>query len=333
MKKIFLPAVVALLSFSAVADSHNMPFMGVHLGYSHQEADSGDRDGVNTGVKGLYSFQGSKWFFDPGLGFQIEALNGHEDILTTSAFGEVDARYKFSDSFSFGPMTSLQFGGNQSRNDTDNGSYTLWLAGVRGMIHMNQDGGRPWRIEMNVQRSFAGDDDNELYSVNLGVQFGFPWEKEAKPAQCAPCVHPEKKPDVQVRLRPSKVHFDFDSAEVKEADQNRLGDLSRVIKKRQQDIELIRVEGHADERGSHEYNQNLSERRAMSVKNQLVKNGIMEKKIEAKGYGETRPRDTRSNEAAWAKNRRTDIKFYGLKKDTEQFKRELREASSVEEAK
>lgn len=57
----------------------------------------------------------------------------------------------------------------------------------------------------------------------------------------------------------------------------------------------------------------------------------MEQKIEAKGYGESRPLDPGHNEDAWAKNRRTDIKFYGLKKDQEQFKKELREASSSEE--
>ena len=52
---------------------------------------------------------------------------------------------------------------------------------------------------------------------------------------------------------------------------------------------MIEVGGHTDIRGSDEYNQTLSEKRADAVKNQLINNGVMARRIKAVGYGESRP--------------------------------------------
>ncbi|MGA1845109.1 MAG: peptidoglycan-associated lipoprotein Pal [bacterium] len=67
----------------------------------------------------------------------------------------------------------------------------------------------------------------------------------------------------------------------------------------------FQVEGHCDERGTKEYNLALGERRAQSVKNYLLSLGIPEKNISTISYGEEMPVDPRSNEEAWAKNRRS----------------------------
>lgn len=66
----------------------------------------------------------------------------------------------------------------------------------------------------------------------------------------------------------------------------------------------ITVEGHCDERGSHSYNNKLGKRRASSVKEFLVKNGIKSSKVRVKTYGESKPVDLGHDESAWAKNRR-----------------------------
>jgi peptidoglycan-associated lipoprotein len=68
--------------------------------------------------------------------------------------------------------------------------------------------------------------------------------------------------------------------------------------------ESIIIEGHCDERGTNEYNLALGDRRAESVKSFLVDLGIDEKRMKTTSYGEERPLDAQSNEAAWAKNRR-----------------------------
>jgi len=64
------------------------------------------------------------------------------------------------------------------------------------------------------------------------------------------------------------------------------------------------VEGHADERGTRDYNLALGERRANAAKNYLVSLGVSENRLRTVSYGEERPVATGSTESAWARNRR-----------------------------
>ena len=64
------------------------------------------------------------------------------------------------------------------------------------------------------------------------------------------------------------------------------------------------VQGHADERGTRDYNLALGERRANAAKNYLVSLGIAESRLRTVSYGEERPAATGANDAAWARNRR-----------------------------
>jgi peptidoglycan-associated lipoprotein len=66
----------------------------------------------------------------------------------------------------------------------------------------------------------------------------------------------------------------------------------------------VTVEGHADERGTREYNLALGERRANSVRNYMIALGVEPNRVSTISYGKERPVDPASNEAAWAKNRR-----------------------------
>jgi tRNA(Ser,Leu) C12 N-acetylase TAN1 len=66
----------------------------------------------------------------------------------------------------------------------------------------------------------------------------------------------------------------------------------------------LRIDGHADERGSDEYNLVLSKRRAAEAKRYLVQQGIDGARIDTEGYGEEQPLDPGNNESAWAMNRR-----------------------------
>lgn len=66
----------------------------------------------------------------------------------------------------------------------------------------------------------------------------------------------------------------------------------------------VTVEGHADERGTREFNLALGERRANAAKEYLVNNGVPASRIETTSYGKERPAVVGSNEAAWSQNRR-----------------------------
>ena len=73
----------------------------------------------------------------------------------------------------------------------------------------------------------------------------------------------------------------------------------------------VRLEGHADERGSREYNVALSERRAQSVKQFMDLKGVGSEQNQTVAYGEELPVDPGHTEAAWSKNRRVEIKYIG----------------------
>ncbi len=69
----------------------------------------------------------------------------------------------------------------------------------------------------------------------------------------------------------------------------------------------VRLEGHADERGSREYNMALGERRANAVRDFLVLQGVDSGLIETVSYGEERPASIGSDESSWSMNRRVEL--------------------------
>jgi outer membrane protein OmpA-like peptidoglycan-associated protein len=85
--------------------------------------------------------------------------------------------------------------------------------------------------------------------------------------------------------------------------------LSAIVELARQHPEWIgiRIEGHADQRGDAEFNQQLSERRAANVRKALIKLGIPEALIESAGYGASRPRDKRDDDEAYQRNRRVEF--------------------------
>ena len=72
---------------------------------------------------------------------------------------------------------------------------------------------------------------------------------------------------------------------------------------------IVTLEGHADERGSREYNLALGERRALSVKNQMTLLGASAGQIRTVSYGEERPAAAGSDESSWSQNRRVEILY------------------------
>jgi peptidoglycan-associated lipoprotein len=71
----------------------------------------------------------------------------------------------------------------------------------------------------------------------------------------------------------------------------------------------VTVEGHADERGSREYNLALGERRAQAVKRYLEAEGVSGGQVSIISYGEERPADPGHDESAWAQNRRAVLVY------------------------
>ena len=98
------------------------------------------------------------------------------------------------------------------------------------------------------------------------------------------------------------VYFDFDKYEIRSADTRTLDANAAWLKSNPN--HLVLIEGHADERGTNEYNLALGERRAKSTMNYLVSQGVQANRVTIISYGEERPTCTEKSDGCWAKNRR-----------------------------
>lgn len=99
-----------------------------------------------------------------------------------------------------------------------------------------------------------------------------------------------------------KVYFDYDSAAIRNDAEGTLNKFSDFAKAN--DVKGVTLEGHADERGTREYNLALGDRRAVSMKKYLIGTGLAAEQLTTISYGKERPAVDGHDEAAWAKNRR-----------------------------
>ncbi len=102
------------------------------------------------------------------------------------------------------------------------------------------------------------------------------------------------------------VYFDFDSFVIKDEFQSLLDGHAKVLA-RTSGKRMV-IEGHTDERGGREYNLALGQKRAEAVVKSLALLGVPEGQLEAVSFGEERPAATGGDEAAWARNRRAELK-------------------------
>jgi peptidoglycan-associated lipoprotein len=160
-----------------------------------------------------------------------------------------------------------------------------------------------------------------LVSVVLGA-----CSKKQPPAQ----PQPEPPPPVQPRPEPAPtpvrentvdrdaemrrmravleqmVYFDYDESTIRMDAQESLA--AKVPYLRQNPGVRVRIEGHADERGSVEYNLALGMRRANAVRDYLIGFGLDASRFETQSFGEDRPMAQGSSESAWSQNRRAEFR-------------------------
>ena len=105
------------------------------------------------------------------------------------------------------------------------------------------------------------------------------------------------------------VYFDFDKADLREADRGTLTRNGEALKKF--DYLIVTIEGHADERGTIEYNLALSDRRARLAYDYLISIGIAANRIKAVAYGKEIPVCSESTEDCWQRNRRAHFAITG----------------------
>lgn len=147
-----------------------------------------------------------------------------------------------------------------------------------------------------------------------GSQTAAPIEEAAEPSRAAPPIasSPARPAAFDAQGNPyapgstdllaRTFYFQYDRSEL-------TPDALRTLKAHAQTLSenperTVTIEGHADERGSRDYNLALGEQRAQAVRLFLVSAGVPSRQIVTVSYGEERPDDVRHDEAAWSRNRR-----------------------------
>jgi len=127
-------------------------------------------------------------------------------------------------------------------------------------------------------------------------------EQPSGPSNVGNVPVPGSQADFLAKVQSDRVFFDTDRYNIDTEDQSVLQSQAQWLA--QYPNKQAIIEGHADERGTRDYNLALGERRANAAKNYLVSLGIAESRLRVVSYGKERPDALGSTEDAWARNRR-----------------------------
>jgi peptidoglycan-associated lipoprotein len=129
--------------------------------------------------------------------------------------------------------------------------------------------------------------------------------KSAEPPDAdalSPASSPPPPQEFVAVARLADIHFDYDAHDIRPADMPILDENAVWLKANPS--ALLLIEGHADERGTSEYNLGLGDLRAAAAMTYLIARGVPAARMVAISYGKERPVCTDPNEACWAQNRR-----------------------------
>ncbi len=147
--------------------------------------------------------------------------------------------------------------------------------------------------------TLSGNDDLSAIDGNDAGLANFGNEAEILPDR------PNKEWTPVAGLNFPTVYFAFDQSRLGTNQMQKLDKVANYLTDNK-NLGLI-IEGHCDERGSHEYNIGLGERRALAVRDYLEKLGIPANRLQTISYGSEKPAVSEHNNAAWVKNRRAEL--------------------------
>ena len=113
-------------------------------------------------------------------------------------------------------------------------------------------------------------------------------------------------PSSEQPFKADTVYFEFDKSTIKASETAKLDRVANEMKQHYKSKGL-RIEGHCDERGTEEYNRSLGSRRALAIREYLVRAGLDPKFVDVVSFGEDRPAVPGHTDAAYAKNRRGEF--------------------------
>lgn len=130
-----------------------------------------------------------------------------------------------------------------------------------------------------------------------------PVVEQPKPAQTVPEAVKEMAANF------TRVKFEFDQASLDSGSMDALRANAAIMQ--QHPTIRVEIQGHADERGTTEYNLALGEKRAKAVQDAMSSMGVAASRLQIVTYGEEKPAVSGSNETAWSENRRAEFRVIG----------------------
>ncbi len=197
------------------------------------------------------------------------------------------------------------FGSTEAKNPFDN-EFITPAEGVGGVQLLHSSG-----VYFKAGGGKSITDSINGASWRIIGTLGFTPPPPPPPPPPAPAPPPPPPPLPQVVqtdeqiITLAPIYFDFDRDTIKQVSHPVLDQVAAVMQQRP--TAVVRVEGHTDSFGSDDYNQKLSERRAQAVVRYLVGKDIDGSRLEAQGFGESRPIETNETAEGRAKNRRTEF--------------------------
>jgi outer membrane protein OmpA-like peptidoglycan-associated protein len=190
--------------------------------------------------------------------------------------------------------------------DDDSGGFNAG-GGLRIRMTANDSLGVFGRYDYSDQDA-APDTTNARQWVTTGVSYNHSFAPPPAP-EYTPPPPPPPAPPVKRRIVLRGVNFDFDKSNIRADARPILDEAIRVLKD-EPEID-VSVDGHTDSIGTEAYNQRLSERRAQSVVDYLVRGGIARSRLNPVGEGESDPVASNDTEEGRAQNRRVELNILG----------------------
>ena len=324
-------AIVFLLPVSGQAEIKAGSFeVSPFVGYSVFENDQNLDDNFTFGGRVGYNF--TKYF---GIEAVVEHIRTDvDDRSITGAkegqyrsptddvnltFYHLDAVYHFMPDGRFNPFILAGVGGAHYSPDISDSDMGVINVGVGAKYWLKDN----IALRVDVRDTMVTEFFQETYhnlGATVGLTFAFggkekPVEVQPAPAPVAVAPAPAPAP-VVVAPAPAPVVvakeivsfdllFDFDKSAIKDEMVPVLEQAKMILE--EDSAVNFTVSGHTDSTGPEVYNQGLSERRATSIKNWLVSNGVSAARLEAVGYGETQPKYDNATREGRKLNRRVEL--------------------------
>ena len=279
--------------------------------FQNEFLDEPDRIGYRISLDLPPSYYTENWVFDLGPGwlhtrFEDKSSSGTLIRLRTNTFFvEGGTRYRITPEWSLGPFFTLIvgekliLGASQSVTNADSKETASQLAGLALFKEFDSQH-RPMRFYVKLERSLDVE-RRELTTFSTGVQWS--WGKHK------PYIKPSSK--VKVELTKNFINFKTNSDQLDEHSQSILKEIATFLQDNQRSWWSIQITGHTDNVGTAEYNKDLSERRAKTVKQVFIQNEVSKNRIYSAGFGEEQPIASNKTTEGRYKNRRVEIEFLG----------------------